>query len=193
MVDSPLNRCFHTAKTHNRLLLGDCRTSCMKSRIICTNDSSWEFRMSVDFITIDRETPSLLPASVQDYIPQTHLARFIAVCNPDHRRRHAGRYRKAEPVRGGDRAKSFAPHVSTDCDLNDPHLGVHPLGWTPTDGEFRRATGRQLCRAATANKGQKSPCATRCETSLNGTKPTNWPRFQVDRMSLPVGGSSPSM
>ncbi len=34
--------------------------------------------MSVDFITIDRETPSLLPASVQDYIPQTHLARFIA-------------------------------------------------------------------------------------------------------------------
>jgi transposase len=33
--------------------------------------------MAVQFVTIDRETPSLLPASVQDYIPEKHLARFI--------------------------------------------------------------------------------------------------------------------
>ncbi len=33
--------------------------------------------MAVQFVTIDRETPSLLPASVQDYIPENHLARFI--------------------------------------------------------------------------------------------------------------------
>ena len=31
----------------------------------------------VEFITIDRETPSFLPASVQDYIGQDHLSRFI--------------------------------------------------------------------------------------------------------------------
>ena len=33
--------------------------------------------MAVEFIYIDRETPSLLPASVQDYIAENHLARFI--------------------------------------------------------------------------------------------------------------------
>jgi transposase len=33
--------------------------------------------MAVEFIYIDRDTPSLLPASVQDYISQDHLARFI--------------------------------------------------------------------------------------------------------------------
>ena len=33
--------------------------------------------MAVQFVTIDRETPTLLPASVQDYIPENHLARFI--------------------------------------------------------------------------------------------------------------------
>lgn len=33
--------------------------------------------MAVEFIYIDRETPSLLPASVQDYIAEDHLARFI--------------------------------------------------------------------------------------------------------------------
>lgn len=33
--------------------------------------------MSVQFRTIDRDTPSLLPASVQDYVPENHLARFI--------------------------------------------------------------------------------------------------------------------
>ena len=33
--------------------------------------------MAVEFINIDRETPFLLPASVQDYISQQHLARFI--------------------------------------------------------------------------------------------------------------------
>lgn len=34
--------------------------------------------MAVEFVSIDRETPSLLPASVQDYISENHLARFIA-------------------------------------------------------------------------------------------------------------------
>ena len=33
--------------------------------------------MSVRFKMIDRETPSFLPASVQDYVPEGHLARFI--------------------------------------------------------------------------------------------------------------------
>ena len=33
--------------------------------------------MSVEFVTIDRDTPFLLPASVQDYIAADHLARFI--------------------------------------------------------------------------------------------------------------------
>ena len=33
--------------------------------------------MAVEFINIDRETPFLLPASVQDYIAEKHLARFI--------------------------------------------------------------------------------------------------------------------
>ena len=31
----------------------------------------------VEFVTIDRDTPDFLPASVQDYIPEDHLARFI--------------------------------------------------------------------------------------------------------------------
>lgn len=33
--------------------------------------------MAVEFITIDRETPALLPASVDDYVPEGHLARFV--------------------------------------------------------------------------------------------------------------------
>jgi len=33
--------------------------------------------MAVEFINIDRDTPFLLPASVQDYIGEKHLARFI--------------------------------------------------------------------------------------------------------------------
>jgi transposase len=33
--------------------------------------------MAVEFITIDRETPALLPASVDDYVPDDHLARFV--------------------------------------------------------------------------------------------------------------------
>ena len=34
--------------------------------------------MAVDFITIDRDTPYILPPSVQDYVPQDHLARLVA-------------------------------------------------------------------------------------------------------------------
>jgi transposase len=33
--------------------------------------------MSVEFIPIDRNTPYLLPPSVQDYLPEDHLARFV--------------------------------------------------------------------------------------------------------------------
>lgn len=33
--------------------------------------------MAVDFVTIDRDTPYLLPPSVQDYLPEDHLARFV--------------------------------------------------------------------------------------------------------------------
>jgi transposase len=33
--------------------------------------------MAVDFIPIDRDTPYLLPPSVQDYVPGDHLARFV--------------------------------------------------------------------------------------------------------------------
>jgi transposase len=33
--------------------------------------------MAVDFIVVDRDTPQLLPASVQDYLPERHLARFV--------------------------------------------------------------------------------------------------------------------
>lgn len=41
--------------------------------------------MAVEFIFIDRDTPWLLPVSVQDYISQDHLARFIVdiVCQLD--------------------------------------------------------------------------------------------------------------
>jgi transposase len=33
--------------------------------------------MAVHFIPVDRNTPYILPASVQDYLPEAHLARFI--------------------------------------------------------------------------------------------------------------------
>ena len=33
--------------------------------------------MAVEFIPIDRETPYILPPSVQDYLPEDHLARFV--------------------------------------------------------------------------------------------------------------------
>lgn len=34
--------------------------------------------MAVEFVAIDRETPYLFPPSVQDYLPEGHLARFVA-------------------------------------------------------------------------------------------------------------------
>ncbi len=34
--------------------------------------------MAVNFIALDRDTPMLLPPSVQEYLPQRHLARFVA-------------------------------------------------------------------------------------------------------------------
>ncbi len=34
--------------------------------------------MAVEFVPIDRDTPYLLPPSVQDYLPEDHLARFVA-------------------------------------------------------------------------------------------------------------------
>lgn len=33
--------------------------------------------MAVKFVPVDRDTPDLLPASVQDYLPEKHLARFV--------------------------------------------------------------------------------------------------------------------
>lgn len=33
--------------------------------------------MSVRFVSVDRETPSMLPARVEDYVPEGHLARFV--------------------------------------------------------------------------------------------------------------------
>ena len=34
-------------------------------------------KMAVQFVTIDRDTPYLLPPSIQDYLPEDHLARFV--------------------------------------------------------------------------------------------------------------------
>ena len=33
--------------------------------------------MAVNFVTMDRETPDLFPATVQEYLPEDHLARFV--------------------------------------------------------------------------------------------------------------------
>jgi len=33
--------------------------------------------MPVEFVTLDRDTPYMLPPSVQDYLPEDHLARFV--------------------------------------------------------------------------------------------------------------------
>ena len=33
--------------------------------------------MAVEFIPIDRDTPCIFPPSVQDYLPDVHLARFV--------------------------------------------------------------------------------------------------------------------
>lgn len=33
--------------------------------------------MAVTFLTVDRDTPDLFPASVQEYLPQDHLAWFV--------------------------------------------------------------------------------------------------------------------
>ncbi len=33
--------------------------------------------MPVEFVTINRDTPYLLPPSIQDYLPEAHLARFV--------------------------------------------------------------------------------------------------------------------
>ena len=33
--------------------------------------------MAAEFIPIDRDTPQLFPPSVQDYLPEKHLARFV--------------------------------------------------------------------------------------------------------------------
>ena len=34
--------------------------------------------MAVEFVPIDRDTPYLFPPSVQDYLPENHLACFVA-------------------------------------------------------------------------------------------------------------------
>jgi len=42
-------------------------------------------KMTVKFIPINRETPYIFPSSVQDYLPEDHLARFVVeiVIAPD--------------------------------------------------------------------------------------------------------------
>ncbi len=46
--------------------------------------------MAVEFIPIDRETPYIFPPSVQDYLPDDHLARFVVdiVEQPEKRDKH---------------------------------------------------------------------------------------------------------
>jgi hypothetical protein len=36
-----------------------------------------EARMSGRFVSVDRDTAYLLPPSVQDWLPENHLARFV--------------------------------------------------------------------------------------------------------------------
>ena len=33
--------------------------------------------MAVEFVPVDRDTPHLFPPSVQEYLPENHLARFV--------------------------------------------------------------------------------------------------------------------
>ena len=33
--------------------------------------------MAVDFVTVDRETPDMFPATVREYLPEDHLTRFL--------------------------------------------------------------------------------------------------------------------
>lgn len=33
--------------------------------------------MAVNFMTVDRDTPDMFPATVQEYLPEEHLARFV--------------------------------------------------------------------------------------------------------------------
>ena len=33
--------------------------------------------MAVEFVAVDRDTPALFPPSVQEYVPEKHLARFV--------------------------------------------------------------------------------------------------------------------
>ena len=33
--------------------------------------------MAVNFVVVDRETPDRFPATVQEYLPEDHLARFV--------------------------------------------------------------------------------------------------------------------
>ena len=33
--------------------------------------------MAVNFVGVDRDTPDMFPATVQEYLPEDHLARFV--------------------------------------------------------------------------------------------------------------------
>lgn len=41
--------------------------------------------MAVRFVTVDREPPDILPATVQEYLPGDHLARLRSSCHPNPR------------------------------------------------------------------------------------------------------------
>ena len=41
------------------------------------NPKALRVSMAVDFVPVDRDTPDLFPPSIQDYLPEKHLARFV--------------------------------------------------------------------------------------------------------------------
>ena len=46
-------------------------------KIEVKNNTLKDKPMATQFIPVDRDTPYLLPPSVQDYLPEDHLARFV--------------------------------------------------------------------------------------------------------------------
>ena len=53
--------------------------------MLCNTTKLEGSAMAAEFIPIDRDTPQLFPPSIQDYLPEKHLARFVVeiVDQPD--------------------------------------------------------------------------------------------------------------
>ena len=65
-------------KTSNMNALGVCRIwHTVSDKIRARPGECREFTMSDPFKPVDRDTPYLLPPSLQDWLPQEHLARFV--------------------------------------------------------------------------------------------------------------------